>query len=62
MLLAVSEVDTFREFSSALDPLTITFFQFGIFLNRIMVGYRIACPLPLRAYNIVINIKAFYSP
>jgi hypothetical protein len=50
---------TVRECRAASDPLTIIFFQFGIFI-LIMVGYRIACPLPLRAYNTVININFYY--
>ena len=37
--------ETIREFKIASEPLTMTFFQLGI-LKFIMIGYRIAGPLP----------------
>jgi hypothetical protein len=43
--------ETVREFKAALEPLIMTFFQLGI-LKVIMIGYRIACPLPFQVYNI----------
>ena len=53
---AVTALVTFKLFKVASEPLTISFFQFGITLV-ITVGYRTACPLPIRAYNIPINSK-----
>jgi hypothetical protein len=51
--------DTFNEFKFASLPDMMTFFQLGILTSLLLVGYRIACPLPLRAYNIIfmINMK-----
>ena len=50
----VIELLTFNEFSVASEPLTISFFQFGI-LIYIMVGYS-KSPLPVKADNsLIIN-------
>jgi hypothetical protein len=39
-------VHPLREFRAASEPLIISFFQLGI-CRFIMIGYRIACPLPI---------------
>ena len=54
---ATTLVATFIEFKLASEPDTITFFQLGIYICLLwLVTTNVCCPLPLRAYNIVINI------
>ena len=55
-------VATLKLLRLALEPLTITFFQFGIthYVVLWLVTGDQACPLPLRAYNIVSIYKYIY--
>ena len=53
---AVIEFITSNEFREASDPDNITFFQLGIFSLYYGRLQDCACPLPLRAYNMCINM------
>ena len=57
---AVTALVTSSEFKKASEPDTITFFQLGIYICLLrLVAANVCCPLPLRAYNIAINIGYF---
>jgi hypothetical protein len=54
----VRAVVIFKEFKTASEPLTITRFHDGINTNLLRLATaNVCCPLPLRAYNIVINMQ-----